>query len=382
MRFGADLFLEDVARYAHGLRLGLVTNHTGVDRHGQPTRRRLAAHPSARLVCLFSPEHGITGREDRENLEGGLDDETGLPVHSLYGATRAPTPEMLSGLDAIVYDIQDVGARFYTYITTLSLTMSAAGRHGVGIIVLDRPNPIGGEVVEGPVLETDLRSFVGAHEIPIRHGMTVGELALLFRDRFGVMCDLTVVPCSGWRRGMYYDATGLPWRGPSPNLRTVSQAVLYPGICLLECSNLSVGRGTESPFEVVGAPWADGNAITRAIARCGIPGVAVVPATFVPAEDSQYPYAGRTCRGVGLTVVDRGQFRAVPLGLALLVAFRDQCPELEVRYDALARLSGSRSLMDAYRAGAGTAKLLGIANAGVAEFQAERTQYLIYPSDA
>jgi uncharacterized protein YbbC (DUF1343 family) len=255
VRLGCDVLLADRLELVRGARVGLITNHTGRGADGASTAARLAATPGVRLEALFAPEHGLAGREDRDGLADGRDPATGAPVYSLYGARRAPDPAVLTDLDVLLYDIQDVGARFYTYVTTLSYAMRAAGQAGTRVLVLDRPNPVGGWVVEGPILDAGLRSFVGAHEIALRHGLTVGELARAYRESFGVECELEVVPCEGWRRHMLWDDARFPWVGPSPSLHTPRQALLYAGPCLLESSNLSMGRGTGTPFEMVGAPW-------------------------------------------------------------------------------------------------------------------------------
>lgn len=379
VRLGCDVLLAGRLDLVRGRRLGLVTNHTGLGADGALTRDRLAACPETTLAALFAPEHGIAGTEDREGLADGRDEATGVAVHSLYGYSREPDREVLAGLDAVLYDIQDVGARFYTYVSTLSNVMRVAGQVGTRVVVLDRPNPVGGWVVEGPVLDSDLRSFVGAHEIAMRHGLTVGELARGFRDAFGVACDLEVVPCEGWRRGMLGADAGLPWVGPSPNLHTLDQALLYTGPCLLEFSNLSVGRGTPTPFEVVGAPWVDAERVASAVAECVTPGVRVEPARFRPAADSTYPHRGEECRGVRLVLTDPRAYRALPLGLALLVAFRDGCPEFALRASGFEKLLGSARVRDAYQRGAPWSELADLAEEGVAAFVALRQDWMLYP---
>jgi len=379
-RFGTDALFDRSLDLVRGARVGLVTNHTGFDSDRVATVDRLLAEPSVTLAALFAPEHGIRGDQDHDGIANGADGRTGVPVYSLFGKTREPTRAMLDGLDAILYDIQDVGARFYTYATTLSYAMKRAGEAGVRVIVLDRPNPIGGLVVEGPVLDSRLRSFVGAHEIALRHGLTMGELALMCRDEFGQECDLTVVPCEGWRRGMYFEDTGLPWAGPSPNLRTVEQAVLYIGPCLLEFSNLSVGRGTDVPFEVVGAPWVDAEQACEAARACEPPGVDLSPATFTPDADSGYPYAGQACRGLRMRVTDREIFRAVPLGIALATAIRDACTRFEMNRAGFARLCGSQAIVDRFFGGASYADLTELSHLGVEEFVEAREAYLMYPA--
>jgi len=378
VRFGTDVLFDRSLSLVRGARVGLVTNHTGFDSNRVPTIDRLRAESSVTLAALFAPEHGIRGDQDHDGIANGADERTGVPVYSLFGKTREPTPAMLKGLDVILYDIQDVGTRFYTYATTLSYVMKQAGEAGVRVVVLDRPNPIGGLIVEGPVLDTRHRSFVGAHEIALRHGLTIGEFAAMCRGEFGRECDLTVVPCEGWRRGMYFEDTGLPWTGPSPNLRTVEQAVLYIGPCLLEFSNLSVGRGTDLPFEVVGAPWVDAEAVCDAARACEPPGVHLAAATFTPDAASGYPYAGHECRGIRMRVMSRDAFGAVPLGLALSTAFRDRCPTFEMNRPGFSRLCGSEAVVERFFAGAPSRELLELSWLGVQEFVEAREGYLMY----
>ncbi len=380
VRPGCDVLVAERLDLVRGRRLGLVTNHTGLGADGVRTIDKLAAAEGARLTALLAPEHGLGGTEDREGLADGRDESTGLPVYSLFGRQREPSQELLGGLDDILFDIQDVGARFYTYISTLSKVMEAAGRAGTRVLVLDRPNPIGGWVVEGPMLDSELRSFVGIHEIAMRHGLTVGELARCFRDRFGVACELEVVPCEGWRRGMLMEDTALPWVGPSPNLHTIAQAVLYAGPCLLEFSNLSVGRGTPTPFEVLGAPWADGERLAERLAEVPTPGVRAEPVAFTPEASTPYPHAGTECRGVRLVLTDARAYRALPLGLALLVAFRDLHPEFSLKRESFSHLIGSVRVRDAVLAGAGWSELAELAEEGVAEFQSAREQWMLYPA--
>ncbi|MEZ5976720.1 MAG: DUF1343 domain-containing protein [Planctomycetota bacterium] len=345
---GIDVLVEEDFERLAGKRVGLVTNHTGRLRDGSRTIDALAGTERLELVALFSPEHGAEGVLDEEGLADGRDAATGLPVFSLYGDTKEPTPEMLAGLDALLFDVQDVGTRFYTYVSTMGLAMEAAGRAGVAFVVLDRPNPLGGDVVEGPVLDEGRRSFVGFHEIPVRHGMTVGELARLFRAERELDVELEVVQVRGWRRADAFDATGLAWTPTSPNMRRLSAAFLYPGVGLLEFTNVSVGRGTDTPFERVGAPWIDGRRLADALAAARVEGLACVPVTFVPTSSV---FAGETCGGVDLFVTERGAFRSVRAGLALAQALRDGFGEAwdRSRFD---RLLGDDALLAAFERGA------------------------------
>ncbi|HSB55807.1 MAG TPA: DUF1343 domain-containing protein, partial [Gemmatimonadales bacterium] len=297
-----------------GRSVGLLTNQTGVDADGRRTIDRLAAAPGMRLRALFSPEHGPNGGFDRP-VPNGRDERTDLPVWSLYGSTRRPTPQMLAGLDTIVVDLQDVGVRYYTYLTTLVYVLEEAARHHVSVVVLDRPDPLTGRLVEGPVMDPDLRSFTGPHPVPVRTGLTIGEFARMVVAERGLAVDLTVVPLEGWRRSQWFDETGLPWVDPSPNIRSVGEALLYAGIGLLEATNVSVGRGTDTPFELVGAPWiTDPSALADSLNGLGLPGVRFEPARFTPTAS---PYAGEPVGGVRVIVTDREAARPVRLGLAL-----------------------------------------------------------------
>lgn len=276
-----------------GKKIGVITNHTGVDAAGRSTLRRLLKAPRVTVRAIFSPEHGLSGKLD-EKVSSGQDPASGLPVYSLYGEVKRPTAQMLRGLDAMVYDIQDVGARFYTYITTMAYAMEAAAAAGLDFYVLDRPNPITAAVVQGPVLEPGLKSFIGYYPLPVRYGMTAGELARLFNKENAIGAKLHVVAMEGYRRETWFDGTGLPWVNPSPNLRSLTQATLYPGVALVESANVSVGRGTATPFEVVGAPWISGERLARYLRGRRIGGVAFEPVAFVP-QDSRC--RGQRCEG-------------------------------------------------------------------------------------
>lgn len=315
-----------------GRRVGLITNHTGRSASGTSTIDVLASAPGVRLVALFSPEHGIGGEFDQK-VGSSVDRITGLPVYSLYGAGCRPTAAMLQGIDMLVFDIQDIGTRFYTYIGTLSLAMHAAREAGISFAVLDRPNPIGGVEVAGAVPvpvagsggQNDCSSLTSIHPIPTRHGMTIGELARLFNVEFGINCDLTVIPMQGWQRGMFYDETGLAWINPSPNMKSLDAALLYPGLGTLETANLSVGRGTARPFEVYGAPWVDAQAVARNLAARAIPGISFAVCDFVPTAVG-HPYRGKTCHGIGITAIDRKLLDPVVAGLHLVQAFYQAQP--------------------------------------------------------
>lgn len=296
-----------------GKRVALVTNHTGLDAAGNRTIDVLAAAKNLRLVELLSPEHGLYGLAD-EKVSDAIDPKTGLKVYSLYGATEKPTPQMLNDVDAIVYDIQDVGARFYTYTTTLGLCMQAAAERKIPLFLLDRPNPITGLIVDGPLADENDLGFTAFAPIPVSHGMTLGELARMFNHERHIDCDLAVVPMQDWRRWMWWDDTGRIWVNPSPNMRNPNQALLYPGVGLLEACNVSVGRGTDQPFETFGAPWIDGRAFARALNAADLPGLRFVPVVFTPASSK---FAGKQCQGCFIEVIDRTAVEPVRSGLTI-----------------------------------------------------------------
>ncbi|HEY7428652.1 MAG TPA: DUF1343 domain-containing protein [Gemmataceae bacterium] len=311
-----------------GLRIGLVTHPAAVDGRLLHVRERLAEAPGVHLAALFGPEHGLMGEEqDLVGVSGGTDSGSGLRIYSLYGDTfesLKPGAEQLRGLDALVIDLQDVGSRYYTFQATMLFCLEAAAQQKLRVVVLDRPNPLGGEAVEGPLLQPGYESFVGIHPLVTRHGMTIGELARMYQAERGLSVDLTVVPCEGWRRDMDFEQTGLPWVLPSPNMPAMETAFVYPGQCLLEGTNLSEGRGTTRPFELCGAPWIDAGKLCRRLQREDWPGVCFRPAWFRPTFQK---IAGQMCAGVQLHVTDRQAFRPVRTGLAVLAALRDLSAE-------------------------------------------------------
>ena len=324
MRTGLDVLRDQDWQPLRGLRVGLVCHPASVDSELRHAADLLAAAPGVRLAALSGPEHGLRGQEqDLVAAAADVDAESGLRIYSLYGEaveSLRPTGEQLRGLDALVIDLQDVGSRYYTFQATMLYCLEAAAAHGVRVVVLDRPNPVGGAAVEGPDLRPGFDSFVGPHPITTRHGMTVGELARLYKAERTIAVDLDVIPCDGWRRGMFFEQTGLPWVLPSPNMPTPDTALVYPGQCLLEGTNLSEGRGTTQPFGLCGAPWIDARELARRLAAAGLPGVRFRPAWFRPTFQK---FAGRTCGGVQLHVTDREAFRPVRTGLAVLAAMRE-----------------------------------------------------------
>jgi uncharacterized protein YbbC (DUF1343 family)/CubicO group peptidase (beta-lactamase class C family) len=373
---GIDVLREEGFERLRGRRVGLITNASGRARDGQSTIDLLRNAPGVRLTALFTPEHGLDA--DRQGLvASGRDERTGLPLFSLYGDAFAPTAESLADVDTLVFDIQDVGTRFFTYASTMRLAMQAAREHDLRFVVLDRPNPIDGVDVAGPVAMPSSRSFVNYHPLPIRHGMTVGELATLFNadDHMGVA--LSIVPMRGWRRELYGDETGLAWVNPSPNLRSVDEALLYPAVGILEATNLSVGRGTDGPFERLGAPWISGDALVAALAGDMLAGVTVASETFTPDSD---PYAHKPCHGLHLTITDRTQFEPVRTGIAVARALRRLYPRAW-EFAKLDRLLVHPGAMRAIDAGLPLDAIVTTYGPELAAFAAKREKYLLYDSE-
>jgi uncharacterized protein YbbC (DUF1343 family) len=372
-------------RRLRGLRFGLVANPTSVTPTLAHAAQAFHSSRSFRLLRLFGPEHGIwANAQDLVEVEDGRDPATRLPVLSLYGRTRVPTPEMLAGLDAIVFDVQDVGSRYYTFIYTMLHVLEACARESRKVVVLDRPNPLGGEV-DGNVLDPEYRSFVGLHPLAVRHGMTVGELALMFRAELGLEVDLEVVKMRGWRRDMHFEDTGLPWVLPSPNVPTVDTAFVYPGGCLVEGTNLSEGRGTTRPFELVGAPWLDPWRLVRDLVRERIPGVTFRPAYFTP---TFHKHAGRPCGGVQVHVTDRDRFPAFLAYLLLIhharrqdakaFAWRDPPYEYEFVKRPIDILCGTDRVRRTIEAGISPRTLVAGWRREAATFRRRRRKYLLY----
>jgi uncharacterized protein YbbC (DUF1343 family)/CubicO group peptidase (beta-lactamase class C family) len=371
---GVDVLRADGFAPLRGRRVGLVTNHTGRARDGASTIDLLFGAKDVKLVALFSPEHGIRGTVD-EKVASSTDPKTGLPIHSLYGETRRPTAEMLEGLDAIVIDLQDVGARFYTYTTTMAYVMEEAAKRRLPVVVLDRPNPINGFQIEGPALDKSQSGFTGYFPpMPIRHGLTVGELARLFNGENKIGADLTVIEAKNWSRDEWFDDTGLPWINPSPNMRNLIQATVYPGIGAIESTNISVGRGTDAPFEQIGAPWIDGPALSDALNARRIAGVRFYPVRFTPASSK---YAGEECQGVFLIVTDRAALRPVRLGVEI-AAMLHKMYGTRYELDAAERLFGSKDSLARIRAGEDPAAIAATWAAAEARWRLMRAPYLLY----
>ncbi len=397
VKTGADLLFEKHFALIEGKRVGLITNHSAllsngaVFRHPVQRDKHLAdvlfEEKRTKLTVLFGPEHGIRGdAPDGRSIQHGTDTKTGLPVYSLYGQVRKPTPDMLKDVDVLIFDIQDIGARFYTYISTMSYGMEAAAELGIPYIVLDRPNPIRGTWVEGFIREDTLASFVGLHSIPVAHGMTIGELARLFNGEGWlakrVKATLTVVEMEGWKRSMWYDETGLQWVRPSPNMVTLRTATVYPGTCFIEGTNLSEGRGTERPFEYIGAPWVDGKRWAHELNALHLPGVRFESIEFTPEEiphaAANPKHRGIKCGGIFVNVTDRNRYEPVRTGVAILSTAKRLFPEMQWRVSSIDRLAGTTKLRLSIDAGMSPDAIAGSWKVEVEQFKRLREQYLLY----
>jgi len=370
---GLDVLIEQKFAPLAGKRIGLITNHTGIARDGRTNIDLFAHAPDLRLVALFSPEHGLGGAAD-EVVRSSQDAATGLPIYSLYADTRRPTAEMLQGLDALVFDIQDAGVRFYTYMTTMAYCMEEAAKRHIAFYVLDRPNPIGGLEVEGPVLDLDRLSFVAYFRMPIRHGMTAGELAQMFNAENHLGADLHVIAMQDWRRGDYFESTGLTWIPPSPNLRSLDDAILYPGVELLQAGGVSVGRGTDRPFCLVGAPWVHGAELAAYLNGRHIPAVHFVATRFTPKSSI---YKDQRCEGVSLVVYDRGSVFPILLGIEMGEALAKLYPK-NFNAKEMIDLVGSQATIDRMLKGDSPASIVLGWDEQLAAFRGIREKYLLY----
>jgi uncharacterized protein YbbC (DUF1343 family) len=370
---GLDVLVDSGFEPLRGRNVGLITNHTGRTRDGTGIVDAFLAQDACRLRVLFSPEHGFAGLLDQSKIDDAKH-SSGLAIKSLYGETRKPSREMLAGLDTLVFDIQDIGCRFYTYVSTMKLAMEAATESELHFVVLDRPNPIGGQTVAGPILAPGDESFIAAHTIPLQHGMTVGELARMLHDELGLKGSLSVVECAGWQRSMRWDETGLTWVNPSPNMRNLNQALLYPGVGLVEFTNVSVGRGTDTPFEILGAPYVDARALAALLRGRNLPGVTFVPVEFVPDASK---FKGELCRGVQILITDRDALDAIRTGMTLAWALHRLCPDTwEV--DRFARLLAEPAAFERIRDGAFAEQAIATWLDELEEFGARRSKYLLY----
>lgn len=386
---GLDIFLRDPLRFVKGKRVGLVANPTTVNHHLKHAVDLLHKHPDIHLTKLFAPEHGLYGNaQDMEAVEETTDPNTGLPVVSLYGfeeSSLKPTEEQLQDVDVLVFDLQDIGTRYYTFAASMALCMQACAASNIAFLVLDRPNPINGKTVEGGGIEPHLRSFVGLYPLPQRHGLTLGELATLYNATFDIGCDLEVVCCKYWQRSTYFDETHLPWVMPSPNMPYLETALVYPGLCLLEGTNVSEGRGTTRPFELFGAPFVRGPILARELKNMDLPGVLFRPCYFQP---SFQKHAGLLCEGVQIHVFDREIFLPVKTGLAILMQLRRLFPDAfhwrteryEFRDDvpAVDLLTGHGNVRTAIDTGRDFETILSYAFAGAETYAKNRTEALLY----
>lgn len=375
---GIEVLLSEQMHLIRGKSVGVITNHSGVNRKLQHDIDLLASAPGVKLTALFSPEHGIRGAAQAgEKVRSGVDAKTGVPIHSLYGETRRPTAEMLRDVDVLVYDIQDVGSRFYTYISTLGECMQAAAGRKIPFIVLDRPNPLGGDALEGPLLDTSFRSFVGAYAIPIRYGLTPGELAGWIKSSLKLDLELTIVKMGHWTRTQWYEETNLIWVPPSPNLPTMASAVVYPGMCLIEGTNLSEGRGTTTPFEIVGAPWVDGIKLAERLNARALPGSLFRPVAFTPTLSK---FSGESCQGVQLHVADRKLFRPLITALTIVEDIRKYHPEqFQFKNAHFDRLAGTDTVRKAIERNEPVAGIVLAWQKDLKEFEISRKKFLLYP---
>ena len=382
-QLGVEVLLQEQLDEIRGKNVGLITNPTGVDQNLNSIVDLLHNHPDVNLVALYGPEHGVRGdAQAGEYVEFYIDEKTGLPVYSLYGETRKPTPDMLEDVDVLLFDIQDVGTRFYTYIYTMAYAMEAAAENDIEFIVLDRPNPLGGTKVQGPVLEPDYASFVGLYPIPLRHGMTVGELALLFNEEFEIGADLNVVEMNGWKRSMYYDDTPLHWVLPSPNMPTLDTALVYPGAALIEGTNVSEGRGTTKPFELIGAPFINGTDLAEQLNALELPGVTFRAAYFTPMFSK---HSGELSGGVQIHIDDVKTFDPVETGLAVVKTIHDMYPddfqfraENEAGISFFDNLIGNGWIREEISKGTSVAEMKERWQEDLRDFKQIRRNYLLY----
>jgi uncharacterized protein YbbC (DUF1343 family)/CubicO group peptidase (beta-lactamase class C family) len=371
---GIDVLEKENFKRLEGMKIGLVTNHTGRNRAGMQTIDVLKNAANVKLVSLFSPEHGIRGQLDQEKIVDSIDEKTSLPVYSLYGETRRPKPEQLKDLDAIVFDIQDIGTRFYTYISTLRNVMEEAAKLKLKVIVLDRTNPINGIDVEGAIADGDKLSFIAAHILPVRHGMTVGELAKMMNDEAKIGADLQIVKMENWSRTMWFDQTNQIWTNPSPNMRSLTEATLYGGIGLLETTNLSVGRGTDTPFEVVGSPYIDGQKLAEYLNNRNIIGVRFIPIKFKP---NASVFKDENCNGINIVIVDRQTFKPIRTGLEIAVALRKLYPT-EWKVESYNRLLVNTEIFEKIKLAESPENIEKVYQAKLDEFKKRRALYLLY----
>jgi len=370
---GLDVLEAQKFAPLRGKHIGLITNHTGQDSQGRSTLEVLSHAAGVQVVALFSPEHGLAGRND-EKVASSKDPSTGLPVYSLYGETLRPTDEMLAGIDALVFDIQDAGVRFYTYTVTMAYCMEQAAKRNIAFYVLDRPNPLGGQIVEGPMLDADKTNFVGYFPIPVRYGLTIGELAQFFNAENHIGADLHVIAMKNWHRNYFFESTGIKWIPPSPNLRTIKGSILYPGIEILQNAGVSVGRGTETPFEEFGAPWLDGDEVAAALNARNLPGVHFASKPFIPIAGL---YSGQRCGGVSARVTERAAVRSMRMGLEI-AAILQKLYAKQFDSSKLIELVGNGDTIQQLQSGVPVEKIVTNWSDTLAAFDQTRRKYFLY----
>lgn len=372
---GLDVLKKNEFAQLHGKKVGLITNQTGLSKDGRSSIDILFEAPNLKLAAIFSPEHGVQGTEDRDTIESSVDPRTRLPVYSLYGKTRRPTSKMLEGLDVLVYDIQDVGVRYYTYITTMGYCMEEAARRGIKFLVLDRPVIINGSIVEGDLLPDTVRKFIAYYPIPTRYGMTPGELARFYNEEWRIGCNLEVIKMEGWRRTMWFDDARLRWVNPSPNIRKLDQAILYSGLGCFEATNLSVGRGTDHPFEYYGAPYLDGEELAKQLNERGINGLKFSPVRFTPSTSA---FENQECSGVRAEIIDRNQLRTTEAFVRMAIEIKRQTSQWNYHSKRFAEMAGSDFIINALDKNLSAEGILRVFNEKVERFQTVRTKYLLY----
>ena len=370
---GLDVLEAEKFAPLRGKHVGLITNHTGLDYQERTTINVLAHAPGVRVLALFSPEHGIAGHSD-EKLASSKDASTGLPIFSLYGDQLRPTDEMLQGIDALIFDVQDAGVRFYTYTTTMAYCMEEAAKRKIAFFVLDRPNPLNGDIIEGPMLDADKTSFVGYYPLPVRYGLTIGELAQFYNVENHINADLHVIQMRNWHRNYFFESTGLKWIPPSPNLRTLKGSLLYPGLEILQNAGVSVGRGTEAPFEEFGAPWINGEDIAEILNAKGLPGVHFANQPFIPVSGL---YAGQRCGGVGVRVTDRAALRSMRVGLEIAATMHKKYPS-QFDVTKLLFLVGNDSTIQQLQSGTPVNEITASWAKDLATYDAIRRRYFLY----
>jgi uncharacterized protein YbbC (DUF1343 family) len=373
VQIGLDVLESQKFAPLRGKHVGLITNHTGLDSQGRSTVDVLSHAAGVQLIALFSPEHGLAGRND-EKITSSKDPATGLPVHSLYGETLRPTDEMLKGIDALVFDVQDAGVRFYTYTATMAYCMEEAAKRQIAFFVLDRPNPLGGEIVEGPMLDGDKTNFVGYFPLPVRYGLTIGELAQLFNAENHIGVDLHVIAMKNWHRNYFFESTGIKWIPPSPNLRTTKGSILYPGIEILQNAGVSVGRGTQTPFEEFGAPWLNGDDVASALNGRHLPGLHFTAQPFIPIVGL---YSGERCGGVAVRITERGAVRSMRMGLEIAMTLHRLYPQ-QFDPEKLLLLIGNSDTIQQLQAGVAPETIVANWSAALSTFDQIRRKYFLY----